>query len=86
VKKPKVLISTNIAPLYVQPLWELLVQSNIIDFDFISSVKSTAGIATIDNNSFKLNKSIWKNVKNIYFKNALIYQKGLIQYVYKKKL
>ncbi len=84
MKKPKVLISTNIAPLYVQPLWELLVQSNIIDFDFISSVKSTAGIATIDNNSFKLNKSIWKNVKNIYFKNALIYQKGLIQYVYKK--
>jgi len=82
LKKPKVLISTNIAPLYVKPLWGLLSNSQIIDFDFIFSKKSKDGIETIDYINFNLMNLNWNNVSNYYIKKALIFQKGLIKYVY----
>ncbi len=75
-------IFANIAPLYSEPLWKELSNSENIDYYFYSSGKGYSSIKTIDvGESRSLNKSgsfNWYFLKNIYIKNILIYQLGAI--------
>jgi len=75
-------IFANIAPLYSEPLWKELSNSENIDYYFYSSRKGYSSIKTIDVlESRSLNKSgsfNWYFIKNIYIKNILIYQSGVI--------
>ena len=75
-------IFANIAPLYSEPLWRELSNSETIDYYFYSSCKGYSSIKTIDVcESRSLNKSgsfNWYFLKNIYIKNILIYQSGVI--------
>jgi len=75
-------IFANIAPLYSEPLWKELSNSENIDYYFYSSEKGYSSIKTIDvRESRNLNKSgsfNWYFVKNIYIKNILIYQLGVV--------
>lgn len=75
-------IFANIAPLYSEPLWRELSNSESIDYYFYSSSKGYSSIKTIDiRESRSLNKSgsfNWYFLKNIIVKNRIIYQKGII--------
>lgn len=79
-------IFTNIAPLYVEPLWKKLLNAENIQFTFISSVIGHEGIKVIHVDSF-LNdpkaREHWRFVKNLYIGSALLYQQGLIKEVFK---
>jgi glycosyltransferase involved in cell wall biosynthesis len=84
----KVGIFTNIAPLYVEPLWKLFLNSNDIIFTFISSENGYKGINVIDPTIFlkdQSNINRWRFVKNIYFGRSLIYQKGVLKEVIKNE-
>jgi glycosyltransferase involved in cell wall biosynthesis len=75
-------IFANIAPLYSEPLWKELSNSQNVDYYFYSSRKGYSSIKTIDvRESRSLNKSgsfNWYFLKNIYINNILIYQVGAI--------
>ncbi len=89
-KKITVGIFTNMAPLYVRPLWDKLVDCNDIKYTFISSVNGHEGIKTIDPAEFLSESNPmhpdWQFVKNIYIGNVLIYQVGLIRKVLQNEL
>lgn len=79
-------IFTNIAPMYVQPLWMQFLLSEEIKYTFISSEKGHEGIKVIDPSSFlnHTNAAVdWRFIKNKYFAGALIYQQGLLKVVFK---
>jgi len=76
-------IFTNIAPIYSRPLWYELSISKNVDYFFYSSRTGFSGIKTIDineskfyNNHGKLN---WRFLKNMYIKNILFFQTGIIR-------
>jgi glycosyltransferase involved in cell wall biosynthesis len=75
-------IFTNIAPLYSRPLWYELAASENTDYFFYSSDKGFSGIRTIDRNESKLvnesSKLNWFFLKNVFIKNILVYQVGII--------
>lgn len=75
-------IFTNIAPLYSKSLWYNLSSSSYVNYSFYSSRKGFSGIETIDaNESSLLNENgrlNWYFIKNIYLKNYLVYQRGII--------
>jgi glycosyltransferase involved in cell wall biosynthesis len=76
----KVQIITNIAPLYVKPVWTLFVKSKDFQFSFLSSRSGHKGIKVLENNDFEatgIGPDI-NYVKNIYFGKVLIYQFGVI--------
>ena len=77
------------APLYVRPLWDKFVTSNDIKFTLISSDKGYEGIKTINpNDRTSKNKALfldWRFVKNIYLRNALIYQVGVVKNIFKNE-
>lgn len=80
--KKRCAIFTNIAPLYSRSLWYDLASSKYIDYTFYSSRKGFSGIKTIDINESKtVNKKgglNWYFLKNIFIRNILIYQSGII--------
>ncbi len=79
-------IFTNMAPLYVQPLWKRLLSSDEIHYTFISSATGHEGIKVIDHDSFLIDPKAsghWRFVKNKYLASALIYQVGLVKEVLK---
>lgn len=83
----KVIIITNIAPLYVKPLWRLLVHSNDFKFSFLSSRTGHKGIKVLEKNDFDL-ASVEPDlsyVNNIYFGKVLIYQIGVIWNILRNK-
>ncbi len=71
---------TNIAPLYVKPLWLKLTESLNVDYVFFSSRMGFADIKTIDiNESKSINSNAiftWFFIRNIYLKQILFYQIG----------
>jgi glycosyltransferase involved in cell wall biosynthesis len=73
---------TNIAPLYSRALWYELSRSQVIDYTFYSSKKGFSGIRTIDiNESRWINRKgelNWLFLKNLFFKNILFFQTGII--------
>lgn len=75
-------IFANIAPLYSEPLWKELSNSENVDYYFYSSSKGYSSIKTIDiTKSRSVNKSgsfNWYFLKNIYIRSILIYQLGVI--------
>ena len=75
-------IFTNIAPLYSKFLWYNLASSPYVDYSFYSSRKGFAGIETIDTDESRLvnenGRLNWHFIKNIYIKNYLFYQRGII--------
>jgi len=75
-------IFTSIAPLYSRCLWYELSESGNTDYSFYSSAKGFSGIKTLDiNESEFLNekgKIKWYFIKNIYLRNILIFQLGII--------
>lgn len=75
-------IFTNIAPLYSKPLWYGLAASKNVDYTFYSSQYGFSGIITIDINESKFvnrkGKLNWFFLKNIFIKNILVYQTGII--------
>lgn len=75
-------IFTNIAPLYSRPLWYQLASSENVDYCFYSSQNGFSGIKTIDiNESKSINcdgKLNWFFLKNLFIKNFLFYQTGII--------
>jgi glycosyltransferase involved in cell wall biosynthesis len=82
-------IFANIAPLYSQPLWKELSNSEKVDYYFYSSRSGYSSIKTIDiKESRSLSKSgsfNWYFLKNIYFRNILIYQLGAIYKCFRTK-
>ena len=73
---------TNIAPLYSRSLWYELASSENVNYFFYSSRVGFSGIKTIDinesgfvNENGKLN---WFFLNNIFVKNILFYQTGII--------
>jgi glycosyltransferase involved in cell wall biosynthesis len=76
-------VFTNIAPLYSKPLWDELSLSKKVDYFFYSSRNGYSGIKTIDiNESRSINekgKYYWKFLRNIYYKDLLIYQVGIVK-------
>jgi len=77
--------STNIAPLYVKPLWQKLADATGFRCTFISAKEGHKGIVVVNPADFleKHKNTRWEFVKNIYAGKALIYQKGLVNKVYK---
>lgn len=77
--------STNIAPLYVKPLWQKLANAPGFRCTFISAKEVHKGIAVVNPDEFlqKHTNTRWEFVKNIYAGKALIYQKGLVSKIYK---
>jgi glycosyltransferase involved in cell wall biosynthesis len=75
-------IFANIAPLYSEPLWKELSNSEYIDYFFYSSCKGYSSIKTIDTGEARSHNEAgsfnWYFVKNIYIKNILLYQTGVI--------
>ncbi|HLP71695.1 MAG TPA: glycosyltransferase [Bacteroidales bacterium] len=75
-------IFANIAPLYSEPLWSELANSENTDYYFFSSKKGYSSIKTIDTSksrSLNINGTFnWYFLKNIYIKSILIYQTGAI--------
>jgi glycosyltransferase involved in cell wall biosynthesis len=73
---------TNIAPAYSRPLWNELTASDNVSYYFCSSSVGFAGIQTIDPDESKHvntnGKFDWSFVRNIYFKEILLYQKGMV--------
>jgi glycosyltransferase involved in cell wall biosynthesis len=80
--KKQCAIFTNIAPLYSKSLWYELASSQDIDYLFYSSRHGFSGIKTIDINESKNVSSNgylnWFFLKNIFIRNILIYQSGII--------
>jgi len=80
-------VFSNIAPLYIRPLWCELNNSKKINYSFITSSRGFSGIKTIDP---KESRDLvpgalfdWHFIKNILIRNVLIYQPGLIKKVIK---
>ena len=80
-------VFSNIAPLYIRPLWCELNNSKKINYSFITSSHGFSGIKTIDP---KESRDLvpgaafnWHFIKNILIRNVLIYQPGLIKRVFK---
>jgi glycosyltransferase involved in cell wall biosynthesis len=75
-------IFANIAPLYSEPLWRELSNSDSVDYYFYSSRTGYSSIKTIDiKESRSLVKSgsfNWNFLKNIYIRSILIYQVGAV--------
>jgi len=75
-------IFTNIAPLYSKLLWYELASSQNVDYYFYSSEKGFSGIETIDIKESRFvcesGRLNWHFIKNIYIKNHLVYQTGII--------
>lgn len=75
-------IFTNIAPLYSRPLWYELSASDNVDYVFYSSRTGFSSIKTIDiNESRSVNKNSrlnWFFLKNLFFRNIIFYQTGII--------
>ncbi len=75
-------IFTNIAPLYSLSLWHKLANSGDVDYFFYSSKKGFSGIRSIELSESKFvsqnGKLNWFFVKNLYLKDILIYQIGVI--------
>jgi len=73
---------TNIAPLYSRPLWNELTASETVSYYFCSSSTGFAGIRTIETSESKYvntnGKYDWYFVRNIYFKEIILYQTGMI--------
>ncbi|MCE5344861.1 MAG: glycosyltransferase [Bacteroidales bacterium] len=73
---------TNIAPLYSRPLWYQLSESDKVDYFFYSSRYGFSGIKTIDINESKSEnengKLNWFFLKNLFIKNLVFYQAGII--------
>jgi glycosyltransferase involved in cell wall biosynthesis len=73
---------TNIAPLYTRPLWKELVSSERIKYTFYTSATGYSGIKVIDiQESKNLNCTAefdWFFLRNVYLKNILIYQVGVV--------
>jgi len=73
---------TNIAPLYSRPLWYQLSESEKVDYSFYASPCGFSGIKTIDSNESKFannkGKLEWFFLKNVLFRNVLLYQFGII--------
>lgn len=86
-EKIKCGVFSNIAPLYIRPLWYELNNSKKVSFSFITSSHGFSGIKTIDPKESKdvVPDAIfnWHFIKNILVKNILIYQPGLIKKVLK---
>ena len=84
-KKINTGIFTNIAPLYIRPLWDKLVASKDIRYTFISSAIGYEGIKTILPNDFieknRADEPDWRFVKNIYLGPILVYQLGVLKQV-----
>jgi len=75
-------IFTNIAPIYSKPLWYELASSEKVDYFFYSSRSGFSGIKTIDINESEFynsnGKLKWHFLKNIYIKDILVFQTGII--------
>ena len=75
-------IFTNIAPLYSKLLWYELASSLNVDYYFYSSKKGFSGIETLDIHESKFisakGRLNWYFIKNLYIKNYLFYQTGVI--------
>jgi glycosyltransferase involved in cell wall biosynthesis len=81
IKKSCGLLS-NIAPIYLRPLWKELSGSSKVDYYFYTSAKGYSGIEVIDlNESFYVNKVSgfrWRFLRNIYISDVLVYQVGAV--------
>lgn len=78
----KILIITNIAPLYRTALWKKLLDSVSFDFNFCFGKSVKSGIKEIDfsDSIFEKRKDKFRIVKNFFFKqNILFWQKGVIR-------
>ncbi len=82
-------IFNNIAPLYIRPLWDKLLEPGDIRYTFITSSKGHEGIKTIDPTEFLKTSDrkapVWYFVKNIYLAKILVYQIGVLKLVLKNE-
>ena len=80
--RPTCGIFTNIAPLYSRSLWYELSSSENVEYSFYSSRNGFSGIKTIDINEAKSEsingKLNWFFLKNVFIKDILVFQIGLI--------
>lgn len=80
--KPTCGIFTNIAPLYSRSLWYELSSSKNVEYSFFSSRNGFSGIKTIDINESKYvtssGKLNWHFLRNIFIKDLLVFQTGII--------
>ena len=79
--RKKIHIYTNIAPHYRKPLWDKLLDSKKIECFFFYGKSKKLRIKTIDFSisNENINKGRYTLLKNIWIKNILLYQIGVIK-------
>jgi len=80
----KVAIIDNYAPHYRLPLWSALARTRNIEYWFFAFSREANGIKTISQRELLENNIKYKELKNIRFKEIVIWQKGIMKIVLKK--
>jgi len=72
---------TNIFPYYRKPIWELLLNEKTYNFHFYYSNQNLNGIKAVNN----IKNEKLHLIKNYFFLGRIIWQKGVIQEIIKKR-